>query len=213
MGPPRGRARGLGVVLALLVVAGAAAPHAADTARVRGRVTVAVEGATLADLGPIVVYLEPVGRTAYEAAAATHSIVQRGARFRPGFLAIAVGQSVSMPNEDSIYHNVFSYSRGNEFDLGLYPGGESRRVTLRRPGVVKLYCSIHESMNGTIFVAPGPHFARVSSGGAFAIDGVPPGRYRLRTWCERLPETSRTLDLAAGDERVVEIPLGPDAGS
>jgi plastocyanin len=67
---------------------------------------------------------------------------QREARFAPPFLAIAAGQSVAMENDDAIYHNVFSFSKSNDFDLGLYPAGESRTVTFRYAGVVRTYCSI-----------------------------------------------------------------------
>jgi plastocyanin len=181
---------------------------------VRGRVTPGVEGARLADLGPIVVYLEPLGGNAGPPPAApaeTAEIRQHAARFSPGFMAIAVGQSIEMPNDDAIYHNVFSYSKGNRFDLGLYPAGESRTVRFGTPGVVKIYCSIHESMNGTIFVAPAPHFAQVSASGRFAIEGVPAGRYRLRTWCERLPDTGREIRVGPGQEVAVDIPLAATA--
>lgn len=201
--------RALPVALAALLAAAVA--RAQEPGSVRGRVTLGVEGARLADLGPIVVYLEPVGGEAEPPPPGTPEIRQHAARFSPGFMAIAVGQSIAMPNDDAIYHNVFSYSKGNRFDLGLYPAGESRTVRFATPGVVKIYCSIHESMNGTIFVAPGPHFARVSAAGRFAIEGVPAGRYRLRSWCERLPDTSREIRLGPGQDLAVEIPLAAAA--
>jgi hypothetical protein len=58
-------------------------------------------------------------------------------------------------------------------------------------------------MNATIFVAPGPHFAILATDGRFAIDDVPPGRYRLSTWCERLPGTSQEITIEG--ERTLEI--------
>ena len=70
-----------------------------------------------------------------------------------------------MPNDDVIFHNVFSYSTPNDFDLGLYPRGESRAKTFQYPGVVRIYCSIHESMNATIFVAPSIWHAVVGADG------------------------------------------------
>lgn len=202
-----------GAAVALLLLSTGAPAVAQEPATVRGRVVLAVEGARLRDVGPVVVYLVPVDAAApvERAPETSPQIHQRSARFTPGFLAVAVGQNIRMPNDDAIYHNVFSYSRGNQFDLGLYPSGESRSVTFDRPGVVKIYCSIHESMNGTIFVAPGPHFAQVSAGGRFLLRGVPPGRYELRTWCERLPETRRVITLPAGAEIELEVPLGAEA--
>jgi hypothetical protein len=102
---------------------------------------------------------------------------------------------------------VFSFSSPNEFDLGLYPGGESRAVAFRHPGLVRIFCSIHESMNGTLFVAPTPWFAVVEGDGSFRIPDVPPGRFRLHTWAEKLPPTERELRVGSAPAPV-EIRIG-----
>jgi hypothetical protein len=70
-------------------------------------------------------------------------------------------------------------------------------VTFRHPGVVRIFCSIHESMNGTLFVAPTPWFGVVGADGSYSIAGVPSGRFRLRTWAEKLPPTEREITLRA----------------
>jgi hypothetical protein len=198
--------------LALLAGVLAAAPALAETVVVRGRATLSLSGVTLADVLPVVVYLEPLDAPPPRPPATPRPTVhQRDARFAPRFLAVAAGQTVDMPNDDAIYHNVFSYSKPNEFDLGLYPGGQSRAVSLHHPGMVKLYCSIHESMTGTIFVAPSPWFATLGADGHFAIPGVPPGRYRLATWSERLPSTRREITVRAGETAPLVVAL-VDAG-
>jgi hypothetical protein len=207
---PRARAprRALAALLLLAGAAGAAAAAAGAPAALRGRATLALEGQTLADVQPVVVYLEPIDAPAPAPPAGPRPTVhQRDARFAPRFLAIAAGQSVEMPNDDAIYHNVFSYSKPNDFDLGLYPAGQSRSVKLRHAGAVKLYCSIHESMMGTIFVAPSPWFAVLGADGRFAIEGVPAGRYELATWSERLPTTRREVALRAGEALELDVPL------
>jgi plastocyanin len=153
----------------------------------------------------VVVYLDPEDGSSATAAARAE-VRQRDARFSPPFLAVAAGARVSMPNDDDIYHNVFSFSAPNEFDLGLYAAGEARAVTLRHAGVVKIYCSIHESMSGTIFVAPSPWFAVAGADGRFAIGEVPGGRFRLRTWAERLPPVERLVELGEG-VTWVDVPL------
>jgi plastocyanin len=196
------------LLLACALPAAAAAQE--ESASVSGRVTLDVKGVRLADLGQTVVFLvsgAPMPPAHHERLA----IHQRNARFAPDFLPIAVGQTVEMPNDDAIFHNVFSFSKPNDFDLGMYPAGEKRRVTFSHPGVVKIYCSIHESMSGTIFVSPSPWFAVASAQGDFLISGAPPGRYTLRVWNERLPETQRELTLAPGERRRLELSL--DAGA
>ena len=145
----------------------AARARARGAGELRGRVSLGVAGVPLAAVAPVVVYLEALdGARSRAPPRAPARMRQRDARFSPPFLVVAAGQSVEMANDDAIYHNVFSYSRPNDFDLGLYPAGESRKLVLRHPGVVKLYCSIHESMNATILVAPTRWFDVVNAKGA-----------------------------------------------
>jgi len=186
-----------------------AAGEEGETGDVRGRVRLEVEGTRVADAGPVVAYLEPLGGApAPPVPGAVPKVYQKDARFSPQFLAIAAGQSVAMPNDDAIYHNVFSYSTPNDFDLGLYPAGESRTVTFRHAGVVRTYCSIHESMSGTIFVAPTRYFAVMRPSGDFEIRDVAPGRYKLTTWCERLPAVTREIQVQPGKGTAVDLVIG-----
>ena len=183
-----------------------ALPAAAQESSVAGRLTLAVEGVRLADLGQTVVFLGAEGAPA-AASAKRATIRQRNAYFAPDFLAIAVGQSVDMPNDDAIFHNVFSFSKPNDFDLGLYPAGESRRVAFEHAGVVKIYCSIHETMSGTIFVSPSPWFAVARASGDFEISGIPPGRHTLHVWNEKLPQATRAIVLDPGQKQRLDITL------
>jgi plastocyanin len=180
-----------------------------ESADVRGRVELDLKGAALDRLGPIVVYLEPEdGPVSFEPPSEKVTIAQRNARFSPPFRAVVRGQTVDMPNMDAIYHNVFSYSPPNEFDLGIYPAGDSREVVLEHAGVVKAYCSIHESMNATIFVSPTPWYSVVRPSGRFTIRDVPAGRYTLRTWCEKLPAEESVIVVTPGADTEVAVRLG-----
>jgi hypothetical protein len=89
----------------------------------------------------------------------------------------------------------------------MYGAGEARSVSFRAPGPVRIYCSIHERMNGLIFVTPSSLYATPAPTGAYRIAGVPPGRYRLLVWSERLPVWSRELELRAGEAADVAVRL------
>jgi len=180
---------------------------------VSGRVSLAIGRLALADVAPVVVYLEPLDgqRSAKPSAPAT--LRQHGARFEPSFLVVSAGQAVVMPNDDTIFHNVFSYSKPNDFDLGLYRSGESKLLRFDHAGPVRLYCSIHDQMNGLIFVAPSPLFALASESGAFRIGSAPPGRHRVHVWSERLPELVREIAVAPGEELSLTLALGASASS
>ena len=57
---------------------------------------------------------------------------QRNLAFTPRVLAVRVGTKVDFPNNDKIFHNVFSFRDGRKFDLGVYPVGTSKPIVLIR---------------------------------------------------------------------------------
>jgi plastocyanin len=174
------------------------------TGAVHGKIR--VDQVNLASLGPTVVYLDGTVRGFdYEPPSEVPTIHQHDARFEPSFLVVAVGQSVAFPNEDPIFHNVFSYATGNAFDLGLYRSGTSKTVTFLHPGAVQVYCSIHASMNAVVYVAASPYFTVADSAGSFEIRNVPTGRYQLRTWNRQLVERSVEVEIVPGQSREVSI--------
>ncbi|MFI5317432.1 MAG: hypothetical protein ACHQ6T_17160 [Myxococcota bacterium] len=199
------------VALGLALAFGLAAPSVAG--EVNGRVALGVQGVSLEDTGPIVIYLESAGPPLhFDLPTRPLEIHQKDASFQPSFLVIAAGETVVMPNDDLIFHNVFSYSTPNDFDLGLYPRGDSRAKTFQYPGVVRIYCSIHESMNATIFVAPSIWHAVAGAHGEFAIRDVPPGKYRLRTWNRRLPPVSQLVEVGTGKPVTADLVVAAGSG-
>jgi len=113
---------------------------------------------------------------------ATEMLIQQGARFQPEVIALPVGSTVEFPNSDPIFHNVFSLSKAQPFDLGYYPQGQSRTVKFNNPGVVQVYCHIHANMYAAIVVTASPWFQKPSPDGSFSFTGVPAGSYRLTAW-------------------------------
>jgi plastocyanin len=162
------------VLLGFVGVAGADVLTGTVTARVR-------QGATAATA---VVYAEPLDGTAPARPGPPAAIEQKGKTFLPRVLAVPVGTPVRFPNHDSIFHNVFSLSAGNVFDLGLYRSGDSRTRTLGAPGVVRIFCNIHPQMSAFVVAAPTPWVAVAGSGGAFRLE-LPAGRYRVTALSER----------------------------
>jgi plastocyanin len=78
------------------------------------------------ELRHVVVYVKDAPKTALTPINA--EIRQKDENFVPRVVAVPVGSEVSFPNDDPIYHNVFSLSRAKTFDLGRFPRGKSRGV-------------------------------------------------------------------------------------
>ena len=114
---------------------------------------------------------------------------------------------MEFPNGDPFFHNVFSYSQVQRFDLGRYPLGESKAVTFDQPGIVKVYCEVHDFMRAVVLVLEGSHRAVVEEDGSFAIAGVPPGDYELVTWHADLNEQTMPVTIRAGETARVEVVL------
>ena len=107
---------------------------------------------------------------------------QRKLTFTPHIRAVRVGTSVEMPNNDRVFHNVFSFKDGKKFDLGLYPSGASKLVTFDRAGVSRIFCNIHPQMAAYVMVVDTPFFDVSDDTGRFAIGSVPQGRYAYHAW-------------------------------
>jgi plastocyanin len=133
---------------------------------------------------------------------------QRNAVFDPHVLPIAVGTTVKWPNEDDIYHNVFSISDPKEFNLGLYHQERVPVITFDRPGRVDVFCAIHSQMHCIILVLPNPFFAKADANHRFVIKDVPAGTYKLRAWHERLPSLVKEVIVPAEGEVRVDFTLG-----
>jgi len=112
-------------------------------------------------------------------------VEQRGREFLPHLMAISVGSTVSFPNFDTVFHNVFSTSPLSAFDLGLYKVGEAREFTFQKEGIVRLGCNLHANMSAYIAVVAAPAYVVTDEAGKFAFKHLVPGKYKLKAWSER----------------------------
>lgn len=143
--------------------------------------------------------LEPSAPTAQRAHLATDR-----RQFEPRVLIIQAGTEVVFPNEDSILHNVFSSSPGNQFDLGLYGKSPGKTHRFETPGLVRVFCNVHPGMSAHIVIADSPHFTHPDSNGRFRLDNMPPVAGRLTVWHER--SEARQFHIEPGQDI---IDLGP----
>lgn len=119
--------------------------------------------------------------------------------FIPKVLPILVGSTVNCPNNDKVQHNIFSPPKSaKQFNLGLYPPGASKNLVFTKTGVVPLLCNVHAEMSGFIVVLPNPYFTTTDKEGAFKIEDVPAGKYKLTFWHEKLRPKTVDVTVTAG---------------
>jgi len=133
---------------------------------------------------------------------------QENRRFVPQVLVVQTGTPISFPNNDTVSHQVYSFSPARRFQLPLYKGETHSPVAFDTAGLVVLGCNIHDDMVGYIFVADSPYFARTDADGNAEIPDVPAGRYRLDAWGPRVADPGETLvrevTLAGADKVAAE---------
>jgi hemoglobin len=163
--------------------------------------TLKVDGANLSGMG--VVMLTPKGGGAKKRSAKQRVIEQRDKQFAPHVMAVPVGSTVSFPNFDAIFHNVFSLSKAKPFDLGMFKSGESRDVKFDKAGIIRLGCNIHANMSAYLIVVAAPHYVVVDSDGGFAFKSLKPGKYKVEAWSEQSSEpTVSEVTIKEGDNTV-----------
>jgi plastocyanin len=190
-------ARGLSSALLLALSASAFAAQTTPLggATLSGRVTLLLPPKVKVDPGGSVVWIS--GLTLPSSSAAANSVTSKDKRFEPRILAVPAGTRVRFPNVDPIYHNAFSLTPGNNFDMGLYRKGASRDVVMKTPGVVRVYCNIHPDMAASVVVVDGNAFAVVREDGSFRIDGIPPGLHDVHIWSDLAGEQVVPLNFEA----------------
>jgi plastocyanin len=173
---------------------------------VSGRVTLVKNGAPQPDSSNTVVWIEG----AQHAGATTPvqaTMKSEKKRFTPRAVVVSRRGIVNFPNMDAIYHNVFSVSGGNRFDLGLYRAGASKEKMFEEPGLVRVYCNIHPTMVGFVMVVDSDFSAVTPGDGSFRFEGVPAGSYTLKVWHEEAGEKSVTISVRSQSSTDVPVQL------
>jgi plastocyanin len=180
--------------MALAVVPLASAARAGT---LRGTVAVLEkDGQRAQDTTDAVVWVE--GPQPPRARSKDATVTMKSKAFLPRVTVVGVGASVEFPNQDAIFHNVFSVSGDNRFDLQLYKKPKTASKVFEHPGVVRIYCNIHPQMSGFVLVRDNPYWAKVAQDGSYTIPDVPAGTWVLKAWHERAGESAQTVQVKDG---------------
>jgi plastocyanin len=187
--------------IVLFVLLLTAAPATAAT--VSGVVRTTVRQGTIA--ARAVVYAEPLDRPAAPKAVKV-SLIQKNKSFSPDVLGVPVGSTIDFPNDDPIFHNVFSLSSPAPFDLGLYRAGASKMLVFSAVATYRVFCNIHPQMTALVVVVPTSFVTVTGTDGAFVLD-LPPGTYRLTVVSGRAAPIVKEISVPAAGLRVDDLAL------
>lgn len=129
-----------------------------------------------------VVFFQPDTAIPVNPVTSKASMATENYAFVPHVLTVTVGTSVRFPNDDPIFHNVFSPSAPNAFDLGLYGTNPGKTVTFQHQGLVRVYCNVHHYMFAYILVVDTPYFTGAQPDGGFALRALPAQPGELTIW-------------------------------
>ena len=116
------------------------------------------------------------------AADVTYEMAQQGLQFDPFVLVVPRGANVVFPNRDRVRHHVYSFARGNAFELELYGREQERSVQFDAEGNVPIGCNIHDNMIAFIRVVETPHAAVTDSNGQAVLTGLTGARGPVTVW-------------------------------
>jgi plastocyanin len=170
-------------------------------------------GLGVADVAVTVTPMEP--RASAAATPPPKAVMdQRNLEFVPRVLVVAVGTSVEFPNNDSVSHQVYSFSPAKRFQLPLYKGARHPPVTFDQEGLVVLGCNIHDEMAGYIFVTAAPFFGTTDSAGTLRLPGLAAGDYRVNLWSPLIadppPSLIRTVHVEGQEATTSRVQLTRD---
>ncbi len=180
-------------------------PAKSPSGAVSGSVTILKDGSPKSNRSGVAVYLENVPGPLPEPV--VKEMRQKNLTFTPGVMVIVKGSTIEFPNDDKVFHNVFSVSKAARFDLGLYKSGTKKAITFKQAGVVDVYCNIHPQMASKIKVLDTGYYAVTGADGSFKIKNVPVGTYPIVAWQANGKEYRGEITVKAGETSTLSISL------
>ncbi len=182
-------------------------PTPAPAGILSGKVVLIKNGAPLPNASNAVVWIEGLRKVSNAPGTVLGEMKSEKKKFTPRVVVVPKSASVNFPNVDPIYHNVFSVSGANRFDLGLYRSGASKTNQFREPGLVRVYCNIHTQMVGFVMVVNSDFYTVTEGDGAFRFHEVPAGSYVLKAWHEEGSDVQVPLSVRVSRDTPVTLQI------
>ena len=135
-------------------------------------------------------------------------------KLTPRMQAAVTGSAVNIIGHDEFRQHLRFVAGGDTAPRAtiLLGGGEQvipTELPFKAPGMVAVRDAGHAWTHAWLAVFDHPYYAVTGPGGAFSIDGVPPGKYTLKAWHDRSAVASQSVDVGANGAVKVELSLEP----
>ena len=150
-------------------------------------------------LGNVFVYVKSgLEGKSFPAPTEKKELDQVGCQYTPRVMGLQVGQPLAVKNTDATLHNVHALPTSNtEFNQAQPQGLPPFDKTFDKPEVaVHVKCDVHPWMTSWVGVVDNPYYAVSDDGGGFSIKDLPPGKYTLEAWHEKLGTKTQEVTIA-----------------
>jgi hypothetical protein len=145
-------------------------------------------------------------------------LVNENCLIAPKVQPVFAGATLNVGSNDGVlHHNRFINVATGESEA-VAPFNDKGEIIpydrlLTKTAQYEVVCDVHPWTHGWLVVVDHPYFAQTSAGGAFTIDGVPPGTYRIRAWHPSFGIADGTVTVAAGAPAAANLTFGPKAAA
>src|SRR5947209_10969690 len=131
----------------------------------------------------------------------------------PFVQVISTASTLNVSNDDRALHTNRLINVATGQAAAIAPFNDDGEVVpvdrLNEPMEVEVVCEQHPWTHAWIVVLDHPYYAQTSKTGAFSIDGIPAGKYRMRAWYPNLGFVDDSVTVNPGQQTTVALRIKP----
>lgn len=145
------------------------------------------------------------GKYQFETPKEPATLDQRGCMYNPHVVALMVGQTLQVKNDDQTTHNIHPMPKDNrEWNKSQPPGAPPIEDMFARPEVaIAVKCNVHPWMKSYIAVFKQPYFAVTGKDGNFDLKNLPPGTYTIEAWHEKYGTSDQSVTIGPKESKSI----------
>lgn len=125
-----------------------------------------------------------------------------GCTLDPFVQVISTNSTLNVGNDDRTLHTNRFINVGTGAIAAVAPFNDDGEVVpvdrLKEAAEIEVVCEQHPWTHAWIAVLDHPYYAQTAANGTFSIDGIPPGRYRVRAWHPSLGYADDSVTVGEG---------------